>query len=59
MLFLGFGWNFLFAAATALLIETYSLDEKAKAQALNDLLVFGTVILTSFSSGAVQHALGW
>ncbi len=59
LLFLGFGWNFLFVAATALLTETYSLNEKAKAQALNDFIVFGTVTLTSFSSGAVQHALGW
>ena len=46
-------------AATTLLTETYSLNEKAKAQALNDFFVFGTVTLTSFSSGAVQHALGW
>jgi len=45
--------------ATTLLTETYSLNEKAKAQALNDFFVFGTVTLTSFSSGAVQHALGW
>jgi hypothetical protein len=42
-----------------LLTETYALNEKAKAQALNDFLVFGTVTLTSFSSGAVQHTLGW
>ena len=56
---LGLGWNFLFVGATTLLTETYTLVEKAKAQALNDFLVFGTVTLTSFSSGAVQHALGW
>lgn len=59
LLFLGFGWNFLFVAATTLLTETYSLEEKAKAQALNDFIVFGTVTLSSFSSGAVQQALGW
>lgn len=59
LLLLGLGWNFLFVGATTLLTETYTLNEKAKAQALNDFLVFGTVTLTSFSSGAVQHALGW
>ena len=59
LLLLGLGWNFLFVGATTLLTETYSLNEKAKAQALNDFFVFGTVTLTSFSSGAVQHALGW
>jgi len=59
LVLLGLGWNFLFVGATTLLTETYAPGEKAKAQALNDFIVFGTVTLTSFSSGAVQHALGW
>ncbi|CAB1080136.1 hypothetical protein JY97_11895 [Alkalispirochaeta odontotermitis] len=59
LVLLGLGWNFLFVGATTLLTETYAPEEKAKAQALNDFIVFGTVTLTSFSSGAVQHALGW
>jgi MFS family permease len=59
LVLLGLGWNFLFVGATTLLTETYALVEKAKAQALNDFLVFGTVTLTSFSSGAVQQTLGW
>ncbi len=59
LVILGLGWNFLFVGATTLLTETYSPNEKAKAQALNDFIVFGTVTIISFSSGAVQHALGW
>ena len=59
LVLLGLGWNFLFVGATTLLTETYLPDEKAKAQALNDFIVFGTVTVTSFSSGAVQHVLGW
>jgi len=59
LIFLGFGWNFMFVGATTLLTETYFLNEKAKAQALNDFIVFGTVTLTSLSSGAVQNILGW
>jgi len=59
LVLLGLGWNFLFVGATTLLTETYTPDEKAKAQALNDFIVFGTVTITSFSSGAVQNALGW
>ena len=59
LIFLGLGWNFMFVGATTLLTETYFLNEKAKAQALNDFIVFGTVTLTSFSSGAVQNILGW
>ncbi len=59
LVFLGFGWNFMFVGATTLLTETYFPREKAKAQALNDFIVFGTVALTSLSSGAVQNVLGW
>jgi MFS family permease len=59
LIFLGLGWNFLFVGATTQLTETYRPNEKARAQALNDFIVFGTVSLTSLSSGAVQNILGW
>jgi len=59
LIFLGLGWNFLFVGATTQLTTTYASNEKAKAQALNDFIVFGTVSLTSLSSGAVQNTLGW
>jgi hypothetical protein len=49
----------MFVGATTLLTETYFLYEKARAQALNDFIVFGTVTLTSLSSGAIQNVLGW
>ncbi|MBI3546464.1 MAG: MFS transporter [Gammaproteobacteria bacterium] len=56
---LGIGWNFLFVGATTLLTETYSVEEKAKVQALNDFLVFTCVTAASFSAGALQHLFGW
>ncbi len=56
---LGVGWNFLFIGATTLLTETYVPAEKAKAQALNDFLVFGTVTLSVLSAGHLQHHFGW
>ncbi len=59
LLLLGIGWNFLFVGATTLLTTSYEIAEKAKVQAVNDLLVFGTVALASLSSGALQHLLGW
>jgi MFS family permease len=59
LIFLGLGWNFLFVGATTQLTETYRPEEKARAQALNDFIVFGTVSATSLSSGAVQNMLGW
>ena len=59
LLLLGVGWNFMFVGATTLLTTTYRAAEKAKVQAVNDLLVFGTVALASLSSGALQHLVGW
>jgi len=56
---LGVGWNFLFIGATTLLTRAYSGDEKAKVQALNDFLVFGTVAISSFASGALLNGVGW
>jgi MFS family permease len=59
LLLLGIGWNFLFIGATNLITETYRPAEKAKAQALNDFLVFGTVTATAFTAGTLQHLFGW
>ncbi len=59
LVLLGIGWNFLFVGATTLLTRTYATNEKAKVQALNDFLIFGTVALSSFSSGALLTGFGW
>jgi MFS family permease len=56
---LGVGWNFLFVGATTLLTRAYAGAEKGKVQALNDFLVFGTVTLSSFASGAMLSGAGW
>jgi MFS family permease len=56
---LGIGWNFLFVGATTLLTRTYAGEERGKVQALNDFLVFGTVTLSSFASGALLSGVGW
>jgi MFS family permease len=58
-LVLGVGWNFLFVGATTLLTRVYSPEERAKVQALNDFLIFGTSTLSSFSSGALLAGFGW
>jgi MFS family permease len=59
LVLLGLGWNFLFVGATHLLTETYSSQEKAKAQGFNDLLVFATVTFTATSSGYLHFEFGW
>ena len=56
---LGVGWNFSFIGATALVTECYRPEERAKVQAANDFLVFGSVALASFSSGRLLNAGGW
>lgn len=56
---LGLGWNFMFVAGSALQAEGWTATERPKAQALNDLIVFSTVTVTAFGSGAVHATLGW
>ena len=59
LVLLGIGWNFLFIGSTALLTGTYTLEEKAKAQAINDMTVFVVGLICSFSAGAVLDIFGW
>ena len=59
LILLGVGWNFLFIGGTTLLTETYRPSERAKTQAANDFLVFGTTATSALSSGLVYQAGGW
>jgi len=59
LLLLGIGWNFLFIGATTLLTETYAQEERFKAQATNDFIVFSVVSSASLSAGVLQHQYGW
>lgn len=59
LVLLGLGWNLMFVAGSALQAEGWSAAERPKAQSLNDLIVFGTVTITAFGSGAAHHAFGW
>ena len=56
---LGVGWNFLFVGGTTLLTRTYRPEERAKVQALNDFMIFGTATVSALSSGALLAGLGW
>lgn len=59
LILLGVGWNFLYIGATTMLTDTYSANEKSKAQGLNDTFIFATLTLTSFASGAMVDHYGW
>jgi len=56
---LGTGWCFLYVGATTLLTEAYRPEEKAKAQGLNDMLVFAVMGASSAGSGAILYRQGW
>jgi MFS family permease len=56
---LGVGWNFLFIGGTTLFTEAYRPEEKTTAQAAMDTVIFTTMTLTSFSSGALVTTQGW
>ncbi|MGI9364508.1 MAG: MFS transporter, partial [Rhizobiaceae bacterium] len=58
LILLGFGWNFGFIGATAMLTDTYRPEERAKAQGANDFILFGSVAFGSFMSGTTLNAFG-
>jgi len=59
LMVLGLGWNFMFVGASALLATAHEPHERVRTQAANDFIVFTTVAITSFSSGALHAAKGW
>ena len=59
LMLLGLGWNLMFTSASALLATGFAAGERVRAQLANDVVVFGTVALTSLSSGALFAGLGW
>lgn len=59
LVLLGLGWNLMFTGATTLLTTTYRPAEKAKAQGINDLVVFLTMATSSAASGALVSSTGW
>jgi MFS family permease len=59
LVLLGVGWNFMYVGGTTLLTEAYAPAEKAKAQGLNEILVFGSMTVSSFASGVLVNSVGW
>lgn len=56
---LGVGWNFLFTGSTTLSLQTYTSEEKDRAQGALNFCVFATLALSSFSSGVLVTTRGW
>ena len=59
LIFLGFGWNFLFISGTSLLVLTYNEEEKYRAQGFNDFVVYSVHALGSLSAGILISLASW
>ena len=59
LIFLGFGWNFLFISGTSLLVLTYKEEEKYRAQGFNDFVVYSVHALGSLSAGILIVLTNW
>ncbi|MFM7121629.1 MAG: MFS transporter [Gammaproteobacteria bacterium] len=59
LVLLGVGWNFLFVGGTSLLVLSYQPEDRFRAQALNDFVVFGCSAVASLLAGSVVIQFGW
>jgi MFS family permease len=56
---IGVGWNFAFIGATTIVTQCHRPEERYRVQSFNDFLVFGSMTISSFASGALLAQLGW
>lgn len=59
LVLLGVGWNFLFVTGSSLLVISYKLEDRFRAQGLNDFVVFSTQSLGALSAGIILYATNW
>jgi len=59
LILLGLGWNLSFIGATTMVTHCHRPEERNKVQAFNDFLIFGSMALSSFSSGQLLATVGW
>ncbi len=58
LILLGFGWNFGFIGATAMLVDAHEPTERGRVQGMNDMVVFGCVTIASLTSGLLMNCTG-
>ena len=59
LVLLGVGWNLAFIGATTMVTRCYRPQERTKVQSFNDFIIFGSMAISSFSSGQMLDHLGW
>ena len=58
LILLGIGWNFGYIGSTTMLAASYEPAERGRVQGLNDMLVFGGVMLATLASGGLMNCSG-
>ena len=58
LILLGLGWNFGFIGATTMLAASHTVEERGRAQGMNDMMVFGCVTIASLASGGLMNCSG-
>ncbi len=59
MVALGAGWNLAYVAATSIVTDSHTPEERGKVQAANELVIFSFVAFSSFMSGVLLNHVGW
>ncbi len=59
LILLGLGWNLSFIGATTMVTACHRPEERTKVQSFNDFLIFGSMAVSSFSSGQILAYFGW
>ena len=59
LVLLGIGWNFLYVGGTTMVTLTYAIEERFRAQAVNEFSIFGTSAAASLLAGTIIHLYGW
>jgi MFS family permease len=59
LVLLGLGWNLGFIGGTTMLTNAERPEERARTQAANEFIVFGSVAVASLSSGVLLTTSGW
>ena len=59
LVLLGVGWNLAFIGATTMVTQCHRPEERTRVQSFNDFLVFGSMAVSSFSSGQLLETVGW
>lgn len=59
LILIGVGWNFGQVGATTMVTSTHRPEERFRVQSFNDFCVFGSLAISSLSSGALLALSGW